>query len=101
MKCILYCIIYLYHENEEHLQAYAPKKRKNSMSNFIELCRQRKVSPDKFDDYVDEWHDSDSALPLHEYLGMTQEEYARVLTSSDVCGSNESIVNAPSGNETI
>ena len=73
------------------------KRRKNSMSNFIELCRQGKVSPDKFDDYVDAWHDSDSALPLHEYLGMTQEEYARVLTSSDVCGSIEAIVNAPSG----
>lgn len=71
------------------------------MSNFIELCRQGKVSPDELDDYVDAWHDSDSALPLHEYLGMTQEEYARVLTSSDVCRSIEAIVNALSGNETI
>lgn len=57
------------------------------------------MSPDKFDDYVDAWHDSDSALPLHEYLGMTQEEYARVLTSRDVCGSIGAIVNAPSGKE--
>lgn len=59
------------------------------------------MSPDELDDYVDAWHDSDSALPLHEYLGMTQEEYARVLTSSDVCRSIEAIVNALSGNETI
>lgn len=40
-----------------------------------------------------------TVIPLHEYLGMTQEEYASLLTSSDVCGSNEAIVNAPSGKE--
>lgn len=30
---------------------------------------------DEIDDYVDEWHESTSALPLHEYLGLTQQEY--------------------------
>jgi hypothetical protein len=27
------------------------------------------------DDQIDEWHDGDSPLPLHEYLGMTKEEF--------------------------
>lgn len=27
------------------------------------------------DNLIDAWHDGDSNLPLHEYLGMTQAEY--------------------------
>ena len=34
MKCILYCIIYLYHENEEHLQAHVPKKKEEQYEQF-------------------------------------------------------------------
>jgi hypothetical protein len=34
-----------------------------------------------FDDAVGEWHDSDSDLPLHEYLGLTWDEYAAVVSS--------------------
>lgn len=30
---------------------------------------------------VREWHESDSTLELHEWLGMTEEEYARWLTN--------------------
>ncbi len=26
-------------------------------------------------DKIDEWHESDSKLPLHEYLGWTREQY--------------------------
>ncbi len=28
------------------------------------------------DDKIDEWHNSDSELSIHEHLGMTWEEYA-------------------------
>jgi len=28
-----------------------------------------------FDDKIDEWHNSDSKISLHEYLGLTEEEY--------------------------
>jgi hypothetical protein len=28
------------------------------------------------DDYIAEWHESDTRLPLHEWLGLTQEQYA-------------------------
>lgn len=27
------------------------------------------------DDLIDEWHEGNSNLPLHEFLGMTKEEY--------------------------
>lgn len=30
---------------------------------------------DSLDDVIDEWHQSDSIQPLHEYLGLTLEEY--------------------------
>lgn len=29
------------------------------------------------DDLVDEWHNSDSEIPLHDYLGMSFSEYAK------------------------
>jgi len=49
------------------------------MSNsFIEKCINGDASLDEIDDYIDEWHDSDSTndLELHEFLGMTWEEYS-------------------------
>lgn len=35
------------------------------------------------DDKIDEWHKSDSNLPLHEFLGMTEEEYAKWVESKE------------------
>ena len=29
------------------------------------------------DDLIDEWHDSDSELQLHEYLGWSEEDYRK------------------------
>ncbi len=49
------------------------------MSNsFIEKCINGDASLDEIDDYIDEWHDSDSDinLELHEFLGMSWEEYS-------------------------
>lgn len=34
------------------------------------------VTESEIVDLVEKWHNSDSTLPLHEYLGMTPEEYA-------------------------
>ena len=43
---------------------------------FIEQCVQGYVSPDDIDDFIDNWHeDGDITLELHEYLGMTWDEY--------------------------
>ncbi|MFN7638245.1 MAG: hypothetical protein ACK5SD_14990, partial [Pseudanabaena sp.] len=49
------------------------------MSNsFIEKCINGDASLDEIDNYIDEWHDSDSDinLELHEFLGMSWEEYS-------------------------
>lgn len=45
----------------------------------------RMESEDKtIDDLIDEWHESDSDLPLHEYLGMTFERYSEVVAGTRI-----------------
>ncbi len=39
--------------------------------------------PKDIDDKIDEWHKGDSNLPLHEFLGMTEEEYAKWVESKE------------------
>jgi hypothetical protein len=46
------------------------------MSNFIEKCLAREATPEDIDDYIDQWHDNPGNLALHEFLGMTRDEYA-------------------------
>lgn len=46
------------------------------MSNFIQDCIDGNALIYEVDDYIDEWHDSDSDLSLSEFLGMTEKEYA-------------------------
>jgi hypothetical protein len=45
------------------------------LDNFVERCVTGKAHPDEIDDYIELWHDSDSDSPLHEYLGLTWDEY--------------------------
>ena len=45
------------------------------MSNFMEMCLSGEALPDEIDDFVDRWHENDSDLSIHEFLGMTREEY--------------------------
>ena len=45
------------------------------MKTFKDLIIERNASDEDFDDYVDAWHASNSILPLHEYLGLTKEQY--------------------------
>lgn len=35
------------------------------------------VTADEVDDWVDEWHDGGTNVPLSEFLGLNQEEYNR------------------------
>ncbi len=48
-------------------------------STFMEDCLSQEVQPEDIDDYVDRWHSSDTAnqQQLHEYLGLSWEEYKR------------------------
>lgn len=34
------------------------------------------MTPEELDDHIDKWHNSDSNKPLHEFLGMTREQYS-------------------------
>jgi hypothetical protein len=49
------------------------------IKSFIQLCIEGKAKPESIEDWVDEWHDLDVniPMPLHEYLGMTWEEYGQ------------------------
>lgn len=49
---------------------------KEDSLNFMELCLQGKALPEEIDDYIDAWHEGDSDESLHEYLGMSSEEYS-------------------------
>jgi len=46
------------------------------MSNFVNDYLNEKVSLDDIDDYIDNWHEGNSNKELHEFLGLTKEEYA-------------------------
>lgn len=59
------------------------------MKKFIEDYILGEVSQDDIYDYVTQWHESDSKLPLHEYLGLTSEEYSDWLTTSEISQETE------------
>ncbi len=43
--------------------------------NFVQSCLEGRFLADEIDDAIDEWHESDSSLKLHEFLGMNEMEY--------------------------
>ena len=43
---------------------------------FIDLALNGEVLADEIDDFVEAWHMSDSGEQLHDYLGMTWQEYS-------------------------
>lgn len=54
------------------------------MSNFIEYCCVGTALPSEINEYIDFWHSNQSSDKLHEYLGMTKEEYARWMKDPSV-----------------
>ena len=46
------------------------------MSSFIEKCLRSEVLLEDIDDFVDLWHKDSGNMALHDFLGMTQEEYS-------------------------
>lgn len=51
---------------------------------FIDLCTARTVQPDAIDDFIDRWHEAPAGQELHDFLGMTNEEYALWLRVPDL-----------------
>jgi hypothetical protein len=42
---------------------------------FVERCLQGRANLDEIDDYIDEWRNSTDDRELHDYLGMSWDEY--------------------------
>ena len=53
-------------------------------TRFIDLCLRGKAEASEIDDFVELWHESGSTLPLHDFLGMTEEEYAAWVQRPDL-----------------
>ena len=53
------------------------------MATFIEKCLTGHAQPDQIDDYVQQWHEADTPLPLHTFLGLSREQYARWIEPTD------------------
>lgn len=49
-----------------------------SETTFVEQCLEGRATLEDIDDFVDRWHESDEGeeRELHEYLGLTWDEYA-------------------------
>lgn len=51
----------------------------SDQKTFVELLREGAVKPDAIDDFVEEWHERYAGdKSLHEFLGMTWDEYKRI-----------------------
>ncbi len=48
----------------------------NVIKTYIELCLEGLADLTDIDDYIEKWHLSDLNVPIHDYLGMTRDEYA-------------------------
>lgn len=46
------------------------------MSNFIHDAINGDALLSEIHDYIEAWHEGDSLVALHDYLGMTEKEYA-------------------------
>ncbi len=55
-----------------------------SNNSFIDLCLEGEALPEEIDDFVDQWHESDSNEPIFMYLGMTQQEYRLWVHDPDI-----------------
>ena len=51
---------------------------------FIDLCLSEQARPEDIDDFVDRWHEGKSGVELHDFLGMTWDEYARWVADPDL-----------------
>ena len=53
--------------------------------SFIDLCLNGDVLEDEVDDFVDSWHEDDeNEAELHEFLGMTWDEYSIWATTPSI-----------------
>ena len=56
----------------------------SSHRSFLSLVLAGEAMTDEIDHYIDQWHEGSLGLSLHDYLGMTREEYGLWLDSPDL-----------------
>ena len=56
-------------------------------ASFFDLYRRGEATAEQIDDFVSRWHDDlepwSKGMPLHEYLGLTREEYEVLLYDAE------------------
>jgi len=57
--------------------------KQQKTQTFIERYLIEEARPEEIDDYVDTWHSNPDGLELHEFLGMSKEEYELWLRNPD------------------
>lgn len=55
----------------------------SSSPTFMSLALEGHVLSDEIEDFVEAWHESDSKLEIHDYLGMSFEEYSLWVADPD------------------
>lgn len=55
----------------------------SDQAKFVDLCLAEKAALDEIDDFVDRWHAAPQGQELHDYLGMSEEEYSLWLRVPD------------------
>jgi len=55
----------------------------SSGPKFLDLYLEGKVKSEDIDDFIDRWHEAPGGRELHDYLGMTKQEYALWLRRPD------------------
>jgi len=57
------------------------------MSKFIQDCINGDALLSDIDDYIDSWSETETDLPLHDFLGMTKKEYSLFVQDEDYLAS--------------
>lgn len=56
-------------------------KKLMPLMSFMEMLKRRVVTWEDIDDFIEEWHSGSYDCSLHEFLGMTEQQYALWLQS--------------------
>jgi len=65
---------------EEIIDQFNAKLVIHKAVSFLTLCVEGKEEPDKIDDYVEQWHQSDSPYEIYVFLGMNLCQYSDWVT---------------------
>jgi predicted RNA methylase len=56
----------------------------SDVQTFVQMCLLGKASPSQIDEFVEKWHRSEGREPLHEFLGLSADEYAQWVSNPSI-----------------